>query len=180
MAHITATKRPASDLTEGYPVPQCEERARLHLATYMYQTRCSLFWSTNSFVHQPVYSVSQVYESGVCSTFCTTSGTTSGTPGTHQFYFQLLAPWATHPCVMHSCALFMHPCAMHHLCSLCIPHLTQTNSNKSASAQHLVTPHEYYIRFALHPFSAEHSNFHPTIQKLHPPTQNPPNPSGWI
>ena len=113
MAHITATRRPASHLTEGYPVPQCEERARLPLATYMYQTRCSLFWFTNSFVHQPVYSVSQVYESGVCSTFCTTSGTTSGTPGTHQFYFQLLAPWATHPCVMHSCALFMHPCAMH-------------------------------------------------------------------
>ena len=30
-------------------------------------------------------SVSQVYESAVCSTFCTTSGTTSGTPGTRQF-----------------------------------------------------------------------------------------------
>ena len=163
MAHITATRRPASDLTEGYPVPQCEERARLHLATYMYQTRCSLVWSTNSFVHQPVYSVRQVYESGVCSTSCTTSGTTSGTPGTLQFHFQLLAtlchtsmcnalmcsscthvpctlgtpgtrqllpahlsgaPCATPPCVMHPCALFMHPCAMHHLCSLCIHHLT--------------------------------------------------------
>ena len=101
-----------------------------------------------------------------------------------RFHFQLptaphVQPCATHPCVMHPCALFMHPCAMHHLCSLCIHHLTQSSSNKSASVQHLVTPHEYYIRFALHPFSAEHSNFHPTNQKLHPPTQNPPNPSGW-
>jgi len=55
-------------------------------------------------------------------------------------------PCATHPCAMHPCALFMHPCALHHLCSLCIHHLTQFNSiqfssNKSASVQHLVTPH---------------------------------------
>ena len=52
-------------------------------------------------------------------------------------------------------------------------------NNTASVSKHPIPPHGFHIRFALHPFSAEHSNFHPPNQKLHPPSQNPPNPSGW-
>ena len=77
MAHITATRRPASDLTEGYPVPQCEERARLHLANYMYQRQFYQFY---------FQLLATLCHTSMCNAFmcfsCTNVPCTSGTPGT--------------------------------------------------------------------------------------------------
>ena len=95
-------------------------------------------------------SVSQVYESGICSTFCTTSGTTSGTPGTHQFYFQLLATL----CHTSMCNAFMCFSCTNVPCTSGTPGTPGETSSCQPILQvhlvlaYLVIPHEYFIFFS--------------------------------
>ena len=152
------TAQPVSQVSESGVCPTSKHHSRYYTHVHVHVHLCATYV-------QPLCNVLQV----------------------HQVHTHVMHPRASsphtcviHPCAVHPRALFMHPCATHHLCPLYIHPPTQLSITTLHPCQHLGPPHGFHIRFPLHPFSAEHINFHPLNQNTSSKSKTPPTRLGGI